>query len=75
MRARAGALTSRTIFGGPEGNRTHDLLTASQTLSQLSYRPVEREAGIYSLLVPLSRKIVIGRARLLLESGSQVRTP
>ena len=25
--------------GGPEGSRTPDLLTASQTLSQLSYRP------------------------------------
>ena len=29
-------------FGGDEGNRTPDLLTASQALSQLSYAPVTR---------------------------------
>ena len=28
--------------GGDEGNRTPDLLTASQALSQLSYAPVTR---------------------------------
>ena len=28
--------------GGDEGNRTPDLLTASQALSQLSYAPVQR---------------------------------
>ena len=28
------------FFGGDGGDRTHDLLTASQTLSQLSYAPV-----------------------------------
>ncbi len=28
------------LFGGDGGDRTHDLLTASQTLSQLSYAPV-----------------------------------
>ena len=28
--------------GGDEGNRTPDLLTASQALSQLSYAPVHR---------------------------------
>ena len=28
--------------GGDEGNRTPDLLTASQALSQLSYAPVRR---------------------------------
>ena len=29
--------------GGDEGDRTPDLLTASQALSQLSYAPVTRE--------------------------------
>ena len=29
--------------GGDEGNRTPDLLTASQALSQLSYAPVTRQ--------------------------------
>ena len=28
-----------TLCGGDDGARTHDLLTASQTLSQLSYIP------------------------------------
>ena len=32
--------------GGDEGDRTPDLLTASQALSQLSYAPVTR--GYYS---------------------------
>ena len=27
--------------GGADGDRTHDLLTASQALSQLSYSPTE----------------------------------
>jgi hypothetical protein len=27
------------LFGGPEGNRTLDLLNAIQALSQLSYKP------------------------------------
>ena len=31
------------LFGGDGGDRTHDLLTASQTLSQLSYAPVSEE--------------------------------
>ena len=29
-----------SFSGGDGGDRTHDLLTASQTLSQLSYAPV-----------------------------------
>ena len=29
-----------TNLGGEDGNRTHDLLNAIQTLSQLSYNPI-----------------------------------
>ena len=38
--------------GGDEGNRTPDLLTASQALSQLSYAPVTRRyyRGRFSLM-------------------------
>ena len=33
-------MDQRSVLGGDGGDRTHDLLTASQTLSQLSYAPV-----------------------------------
>ena|GEM_PF-2732301 len=33
------AATLRNVIGGAGGTRTLDLLTASQTLSQLSYSP------------------------------------
>lgn len=33
------------IFGGAEGNRTHDLLDAIEMLSQLSYRPMCQEGA------------------------------
>ena len=38
--------------GGDEGDRTPDLLTASQALSQLSYAPVTRiyYRGMFSLM-------------------------
>ena len=38
--------------GGDEGDRTPDLLTASQALSQLSYAPVTRKyyRGMFSLM-------------------------
>ena len=37
-------LQKQVLFsGGDGGDRTHDLLTASQTLSQLSYAPVSEE--------------------------------
>lgn len=37
--------TSLFTHGGDGGDRTHDLLTASQTLSQLSYAPGYTAAG------------------------------
>ena len=37
-----GRLPSQGLFCGPERDRTADLLTASQALSQLSYRPKRR---------------------------------
>ena len=42
---------SMTNHGGAGGNRTHDILLAKQTLSQLSYSPVYRT----SLMVGLER--------------------
>ena len=33
-------------FGGDGGDRTHDLLTASQTLSQLSYAPATKSTSV-----------------------------
>ena len=37
-----GALSRLRINGGADGIRTHYLLTASQTLSQLSYSPTPK---------------------------------
>ena len=37
--APVGSAETPCLLGGAGGNRTHDLLTASQTLSQLSYSP------------------------------------
>ena len=44
------------IFSGDEGDRTPDLLTASQTLSQLSYAP--KNALILNHLSFLVKKIL-----------------
>src|SRR5258706_15778667 len=44
------ALCKRGQFGGPEGIRTPDLLTASQTRSQLRHGPTKRPAE--KLMIP-----------------------
>ena len=46
--------------GGDEGDRTPDLLTASQALSQLSYAPVTRRyyRGVFSLMQGLFGQIL-----------------
>src|SRR5262245_9048274 len=56
---------SVAISSGAEGNRTPDLLTASQTLSQLSYSPWVREPPLYTTPGRLSRKIDLPAARSL----------
>ena len=45
--------TSRLLFGGDGGDRTHDLLNAIQALSQLSYAPecIHTTTFIYVLQV------------------------
>ena len=66
--------------GGDEGDRTPDLLTASQALSQLSYAPVTEcyyrgksqvlQEGILSLLLCLGVFLTHGiNNRLLLPGG------
>lgn len=42
------------LFGGDNGARTRDLLTASQALSQLSYTPLST-ALLYIIIFKLSR--------------------
>ncbi len=47
-----------SLFGGPEGSRTPDLLNAIQALSQLSYGPMfsQRQLLVYRAGADLSRK-------------------
>ena len=49
--------------GGDEGNRTPDLLTASQALSQLSYAPVTRRYYRGRFLVV--QEVFLGRSSYL----------
>src|SRR5689334_6576295 len=43
--ARRPSLAARAKVGGPDQNRTDDLLIANETLSQLSYGPIRRSNG------------------------------
>jgi hypothetical protein len=49
--ARNGGNTPLIILGGAERDRTVDLLTASQALSQLSYSPLMNKKSIIFLFI------------------------
>lgn len=50
--------------GGDGGDRTHDLLTASQTLSQLSYAPVSLFFGVLRRFLELFARLNAARLSL-----------
>ena len=54
------------VFGGAEGDRTPDLMTASHALSQLSYGPLilgTRLMGAFAVRAMIEEKMVRFKAR------------